>query len=151
MVEVVAQEGVEHGELGCDGVVHIAFALGGLAEELEAGLAHLVVAEAGRVDERLEVGKDAVGHLEGIGRAYAGGIACSEARGVVEGPVVGVDVVDEAVHLLVFHLDVGGDAAAVAHLAACAGVVDGGEAVGDAGHGAVWIAVAVVDGLDEPP
>ena len=30
-------------------------------------------------------------------------------------------------------------------------MVDGGEAVGDAGHGAVWIAVAVVDGLDETP
>ena len=70
--------------------------------------------------------------------------------GEVKVPLVAHDVVDDALHLAWLDLDVGHDAAALAHLTAMGSVEDARGAVGSGLLvGAVLVAVAVVHLLDE--
>ena len=153
-VQVVVQVMLEHGfqavELrGCR-VVHVALGSGGLAQGGQLLLAHLVILKFLGIDKGLELVEDFVGHLK-VGRigdvlAVLGDILGGE----VKVPLVAHDVVDDALHLAGLDLDVGHDAAALAHLAAVGRVKDACGAVGGGLLvGAVLVAVAVIHLLDE--
>ena len=134
-------DGGEHGR------ILVALDAGGVAHIFDAGVGGAVIFEAGRVDEGLELGEQRVGHLEALGVGRRGVVG--DLVGEVVDPVVSHNIIKETVALGEGHFHIGGDAAAVTHLAADAGVEDIRERVGRARHRAVGVAVAVVDGLDE--
>ena len=148
MVEIVLEQLLELGKLGLGRVGHVALGLGHLLELAQPLLAHLVVVETLGVDKPLELVEYRVGDGK-LGSRRNAGVLGSILGGEIKGPIVAHNVVDQPVELGIGNLDVGRDAAAVAHLAAVGRVIHGGEAVGYALGLAVGVAVRVVNFLDE--
>ena len=150
VVEVVLKHLLEAVELDFDRVVHVAFGCGGFAQGGELLFTHLVVLELVGIDKRLELVEDFVGDLKisGVGDFVA--VLGDILGGEVKVPVVAHDVIDDALELAGFHLQVRLDAAALSHLTAVGSVEDAGRAVGRGLLvGAVGIAVAVIDLLNK--
>lgn len=128
--EVVAEQFLEYVDLCADGVVHVAFGFCYVGELVDVEFANLVVLEFFGIDRCFEGVENRVVDFKlrgGENRIVFGGKACGE----VEVPTVADNVVDQSVALFGHNLDVGSDAATVAHFASGACVEHRCQRVGN--------------------